>query len=56
MIEGGVSGGCKAARTSRTSDMPRDTTVIAFGQPEAIDDPLLQVRRDDHGGDHGAFY
>ena len=23
--------------------MPRDTTVIAFRQPEAIDDPLTEV-------------
>jgi putative transposase len=26
--------------------MPRDTTVIAFRQPEAIDDPLTEVARE----------
>ncbi len=26
--------------------MPRDTTVIAFRQPEAIDDPLSEVARE----------
>ena len=26
--------------------MPRDTTVIAFRQPEAINDPLTEVARE----------
>jgi hypothetical protein len=41
-------GGCQPCQSplKERCAMPRDTTVIAFRQPEAIDDPLTEVARE----------
>src|SRR6202167_4357949 len=43
-----IEAGVEPARTSRKERyaMSRDTTVIPFRQPEAIDDPLTEVARE----------
>src|ERR1700686_4865459 len=43
-----IEAGVEPARTSRKERyaMSRDTTVIPFRQPEAIDDPLSEVARE----------
>jgi hypothetical protein len=48
LIEGGIEAGVEPARTSQEERyaMSRDTTVILFRQPEAIDDPLSEVARE----------